>query len=75
MEWISVDERLPKGEGDIVNVKRKSGEIVKAYYHRDCMGWLHEYCNFPWTHFQYHYTKQWIDDVTHWYPIQEICKE
>ncbi len=38
MEWISVDERLPKGEGDIVNVKRKSGEIVKAYYHRDCMG-------------------------------------
>lgn len=43
MEWIDVNEKMPKGKGDIVKVRRANGNEIKAYYHEDSMHWLSFY--------------------------------
>lgn|GEM_PF-6632536 len=68
MEWISVQDRLPKGLGCIVNVKKEDGTTTRAYYHADKMAWAHCYEKFPWSHWQDKQTLEWLEDVTHWMP-------
>lgn len=66
MEWIDVNEKMPKGKGDIVKVRRANGNEIKAYYHEDSMHWLSFYTSAPLSKFQCYETRNFLHDVTHW---------
>jgi len=76
MKWISVEDKKP---GDyltyVVMVKRKSGEVTKAYYHADNMAWLSFYSKEKRNYFQDKSTLKWLDDVTHWVECSEYSEE
>jgi hypothetical protein len=67
MTWVSIKDRMPRGPGDILKVKRQNGDELKAYYHADRMDWLGYYTNRNLSYFQDHKTKEFLHDVTHWY--------
>jgi len=65
-KWIDVNDNLPNGPGDIVNVMLSTGDTKTAYYHRDCMAWLSYYTKERLSHFQCYKTHKFLHDVTHW---------
>lgn len=73
MGWISVDEKLPHGAGDIVMIKTKDGEIIKAYYHQDQMVWLAFYFKGERSHFQ-DMQGNFLHNVAHWMYIPDYRK-
>ncbi len=73
--WINVETSLPKGAGDIVKVKRKNGDEIKAYYHRDSMIWLSYYCKEKTSQFQDYHTRRFLQDVTHWRLLSDTEKK
>jgi hypothetical protein len=75
MEWISVDDKLPKGICEVVMVKQKDGRECKVYYHKDKMAWAHQYRKFPWSNFQDFKTLEWLTDVTHWKLLPNANKD
>lgn len=80
MDWIAIkegyDEGLPKSLGCIVNVKRKSSEELKAYFHQDKMFPLARYWkNHQLSHWQRLDNRHWLYDVTNWRPLTKEDKE
>ncbi len=73
-QWIRIEDDLPDGPGDIVIAKRKNGQEVKCYYHRDSMLWLSFYYKGTLSKFQDYKTLKFLDDVTHWMPLPR-CPE
>ena len=65
MKWISVDERLPD-DHEVLKVRRKNGDEIKAYFHKDRATWVLFYCKGETSHFQDHKTLEFLFDVTHW---------
>ena len=63
MDWISVEDEFPKGY-QILEVKLKSGEQKKCYFHEDEMSWLKFY-GVKTSSFQ-DMKGEWLHDVTHW---------
>lgn len=66
--WISVDERLPKTEGQLILVALPNGDVRKCQW----QGHTHELD--PW----YDVSENvWFADivVTHWQPLPELPKK
>ena len=57
-EWISVDERLPDGNGRFLTVDRK-GDMMVCYWEKR-FGWFASVCN--------------KNAITHWMPLPEPPK-
>ncbi len=74
-EWIDIDKAygLPpkKFHFEAVLVKRRHGEVLKAFYHPDMHSWLAPYNPALMTYFTDRKTGESIFDVTHWMPINE----
>lgn len=70
MEWISVKDRLPK-DFDIFRVRLNSGEICKAYFHKDGFYWRCYYGH-PLTYWEKVDGHENITNlVTHWQDTTE----
>lgn len=70
MKWISTQDAMPDGPGNIVKVKLENGNEKKCYYHRDKMIWL-AYYNAKTSHFQCYETLEFLHNVTHWKYLQK----
>lgn len=80
MEWIALregyDDGLPKSIGCIVKVRRKCGEELKVYFHRDKMFPLARFWkDHKLSHWQRFDNYEWLYDVTHWMPLPKPPKE
>ncbi len=80
MEWTALkegyDDNIPKDKGCIVKVKRKCGEELKAYFHRDKMAGLAWYWkDHKLSYWQRYDNGHWLYDVTHWMPLPNPPKD
>ncbi len=75
MEWISVNDDLPKGPGDIVIAKRENGDEMKVYFHKDKMFPLARYWkDHKLSYWQRFDNTQWIYGVMHWRSLRKEDK-
>ncbi len=71
IKWISVNDKLPKGLGAIVNVKRENGQELKAYYHEDSACWLNFYGIKTSKFENYERDCEFLFDITHWRSLEK----
>lgn len=63
-EWVDAEKQLPECH-DVLKVRRKNGDEVKAYYYSDGMAWVQFY-GVKTSRFQDRSTLSFLFDVTHW---------
>jgi len=75
MEWISVDNHLPKCFAGKFRVRMQNNDEKDAFYYADAMAWISFYGQKTSNWWESSGDHKRLDNVTHWMPLPSPLKD